>query len=184
MHFMVSAWGGRNWGFGSFDLTVTDHQDCVACERPRLTQQHKAQPGCSVLWRTYVRASGGRHADAWRTRWSAARRQRDLRQWPRHGRLSVAIDMAEALHHSAPLRAWPEMNAAQRGQTTDRRSREHWVLFDGRPGGSAGRPVPPHRCLRCGRRTRVWGTSWSRPCRRAPLSVCRSWSEELVEAPK
>ena len=72
MHFMVSAWGGRNWGFGSFDFTVTDHQDYVACERPRLTQHHKAQPGCSVLWRTYVRASGGRHADAWRTRWSAA----------------------------------------------------------------------------------------------------------------
>ena len=42
--------------------------DCVACERPRL-KQHKAQPGCSVLWRTYVRDSGGRHADAWRTRW-------------------------------------------------------------------------------------------------------------------
>ena len=48
-------------------------QVTVACERPRLKQQqHKAQPGCSVLWRTYLRDSGGRHADAWRTRWSAA----------------------------------------------------------------------------------------------------------------
>ena len=46
-----------------------------------------------------------------------------------HGRLSVAIAVAEALHHSAPLRAWPEMNAAPRGQTTDRRSREHWGTF-------------------------------------------------------
>ena len=57
---------------GALIFTVTDHQDCVASERPRPTQQHKAQPGCSVLWRTYVRDSGGRHADVWRTRWSAA----------------------------------------------------------------------------------------------------------------
>ena len=44
----------------------------------------------------------------------AQRRQRGLRQWLRHGRLSAAIAVAEALHHSAPLRAWPEMNAAPR----------------------------------------------------------------------
>ena len=107
MHLMVSAWGGR--------------------ERPRLKhQQHKAQPNCSVLWRTYVRDYGGRHADAWRTDWGAALGGSEV-SGSGHGtgRLTVAIDVAEALHHSAQLRAWPEMNAAPRGQTTDRRSREH-----------------------------------------------------------
>ena len=181
MHFMVSAWGGRNWGFGNFDYT--DHRDCVVCERPRLKQRHEAQPGCSVLWRTYVRASGGRHADAWRTRWSAAQRlQRGLRQWPRLERMSVAIAVAEAL---PPLRSVACMARDERSRTVDGQGEPRALgTFRWTTSRKCWPPsAPTHRCLRCGRRTRVWSTSWSRslrPCRR----VCRGWSEEPVEAPK
>ena len=48
-----------------------------------------------------------RHASAWRTAATGAskrRRERRLRQWQRHERMTVAMAVAEATHHSAPRR--------------------------------------------------------------------------------
>ena len=62
------------------------------------------------------------------TAFSMRRRQRRLRQWLRHERLSVAMALAEATHHTAPRRQRPGPGLGTRSTTRhgDRRfSRPH-----------------------------------------------------------
>ena len=151
---------------------------------------------CTFMWT----ASMAEHAGA------ARRRQRRLRQWLRHERLSVAMALAETNHHAAP-----------RGQTKARVGGEARVALHGHdpeaslPQGSRppclGVPRGPH--VRVQRRTvqqvvdavplvpllddrRKWWTqcwsssvlltcrlvSRSSQCPRSPLTVSRSvwWS--------
>ena len=62
----------------------------------------KAQPGCTVLGDSFfvplVVGRLGEHAAGAAKR----RRERRLRQWQRHERMTVAMALAEATHHSAP----------------------------------------------------------------------------------
>ena len=62
---------------------------------------------------------------------SAARRRRErrLRSWLRHERITVRMELAAALHHSAPRSAGLETYDASRSQMTAN-SREDSVFFD------------------------------------------------------
>ena len=66
------------------------------------------------------------------------RRERRLRQFLRHERLSVAMALAAAQHHSAPKSAGPETYEALRGQNTAKAGRRPGVLKDPEPQGRAG----------------------------------------------
>ena len=62
---------------------------------------------------------------------SAARRRRErrLRSWLRHERMTVRMELAAALHHSSFRGARPERYDASRSQMTAN-SREDSVFFD------------------------------------------------------
>ena len=61
----------------------------------------------------------------------SARRRREcgLRSWLRHERMTVRMELAAALHHSAFKGAVPETNDALRSQKTVN-SREDMVYFE------------------------------------------------------
>ena len=47
------------------------------------------------------------------------RRERRLRSWLRHERMTVAMELAAATHHSSPKGGWPDTtHDAPRGQKT------------------------------------------------------------------
>ena len=82
---------------------MTTHNNHNTQPQPQQPQQPKAHAGCSrfvlaifccaFMWSQF----NGEHAGA-----AMRRRQRRLRQWLRHERLSVAISLAESHHHAAP----------------------------------------------------------------------------------
>ena len=65
------------------------------------------------------------------------RRERRLRQFLRHERLSVAMALAAAKHHSAPKSAGPESYEALRGQNTAKAGKRPSVLTEPEPQGAA-----------------------------------------------
>ena len=65
------------------------------------------------------------------------RRERRLRQFLRHERLSVAMALAAAQHHSAPKSAGPESYEALRGQNTAKAGKRPGVLTEPEPQGGA-----------------------------------------------
>ena len=115
------------------------------------------------------------------------RRQRRLRQFLRHERLSVATALAEFTHHTAPRR--PTM-ARARGEASDEMkyatgqktpppraaSTEYYRMDDD---GDVLAPGP-HPSLRCGHSRgfcgTLWRTSWiSCPSCRSSMILCRRW---------
>ena len=67
------------------------------------TTHHNHHTRLRQVARTLVNfycAFSGRHAVAWRTRCGS--RQRRLRSWLRHERMTVAMTLAEMTHHTAP----------------------------------------------------------------------------------
>ena len=87
------------------------------------------------------------------------RRERRLRSWLRHERMTVRMELAAALHHSAYKDAGPETNDALRSQETVN-SREGAVFFELYDEDTAGwrppclgePPGPQARVLQCTRR--------------------------------
>ena len=65
------------------------------------------------------------------------RRERRLRSWWRHERMSIAAALVEATHHSAPRGGWPGTHDAPRGQETTsvREDPELFTLFEEELGG-------------------------------------------------
>ena len=65
------------------------------------------------------------------------RRERRLRSWWRHERMSIAAALVEATHHSAPRSGWPGTHVAPRGQETTsvREDPELFTLFEEALGG-------------------------------------------------
>ena len=54
------------------------------------------------------------------TSFARRRRERRLRSWWRHERMTVAMELAVATHHSSPKGGWPgATHGAPRGQTTE-----------------------------------------------------------------
>ena len=118
---------------------------------------------------------------------TARRRQRRLRRWLRHERLSAATALAENNHHSAPRR--PTM-AKARGEESDEMNnatgqKSHRFREQARCTPlwtTTGTSLPPgrHFSLRCGRRPGFSGTprrTSSISCRTCTFSMClcRSW---------
>ena len=113
------------------------------------------------------------------------RRQRRLRQWHRHERMTVAMALAEATHHSAPLgqrtaRAgvWGhEQNYTATIWNTPTPQPEVFSLsFEEEPGGAR-----PDRLSEVRPQDRICGAPWtssSVPCRGSRLStfLCSIWS--------
>ena len=66
------------------------------------------------------------------------RRERRLRSWWRHERMSVEAALAEATHHSFPNGGWSEAYKAPRGPKTvsAQVEPELFELFDEEPGGA------------------------------------------------
>ena len=65
------------------------------------------------------------------------RRERRLRSWWRHERMSIAAALVEATHHSAPRSGWPGTHDVPRGQETTsvREDPELFTLFEEELGG-------------------------------------------------
>ena len=65
------------------------------------------------------------------------RKERRLRSWWRHERMSIAAALVEATHHSAPRSGWPGSHDAPRGQETTsvREDPELFTLFEEELGG-------------------------------------------------
>ena len=65
------------------------------------------------------------------------RRQRRLRSWLRHERMTVRMELAAALHHCAYKGAGLETNDALRSQTTvnSRKDAVFFELYDEDPAG-------------------------------------------------
>ena len=132
-------------------------------------------------WRPFVMLT---HREA------ARRRQRRLRQWLRHERLSVAMALAENNHHTALRRQTMaragegrEMHstAVFRKMPSPRRLVPGTLRWT--PGRTWVRHQPPsgqHRCLRCCRRCGFSGAPWSRSSTlcwwsQCSMFLCRRW---------
>ena len=65
------------------------------------------------------------------------RRERRLRSWWRHERMSIVAALVEATYHSAPRSGWPGTHVAPRGQETTsvREDPELFTLFEEELGG-------------------------------------------------
>ena len=105
------------------------------------------------------------------------RRERRLRSWLRHERMTVRMELAAALHHSSFRGAGPVTYDAPRSQMTAN-SREDSVYFDLFDEYTEG--VGLTVSLTSGRRSRCSGAPWSRlstPCSslRRLMFLCRRW---------
>ena len=154
----------------------------VGLQPPPPPPPHKAQTGCSFCVGDFCCAFtlstmvgvGNATGAAMR------RRQRRLRAWARHERLSIAMALATVEHHSYG----PTANAAPRGQTTGTSAREGEVHEQHYGPQAQKRLLPPgcgqHRFWMCCRRCGFCGTPWSRgsstrlTCRSSTL-LCRRW---------
>ena len=123
---------------------------------------------------------------------ASRRRQRRLRQWLRHERLSVAMALAESQHHTAPR--GPKM-AMARGERYELDHNgevpeallpqpELFSLFEAEPGGSR----PPRQGEPLGPQVGFCGAPWSRSPTSAPSCRCsmilrrkRGWGILLLE---
>ena len=120
------------------------------------------------------------------------RRQRWLRQFLRHERLSVAMALAEFTHHTAPRR--PTM-ARARGEESEVNNatgqmtplpRRQALCTEGWT--TTGTCLPPgrHLLMRCGHCRGYSGTPRRTPrtsCRscRSSMCLCRSWGDRVVD---
>ena len=91
------------------------------------------------------------------------RRERQLRSWLRHERMTVRMELAAALHHSAFKGAGPETNDALRSQRTVN-SREEAVFFELYDEDTAGKR-PPVWVSRLGHRN-LFHSAPRSPCSR------------------
>ena len=94
------------------------------------------------------------------------RRERRLRSWWRHERMSIAAALVEATHHSAPRSGWPGTHQALRGQTTTSAS-----TCSTRKTSEVG---GQEHCQCCLRRRRLCHTLTSQLC------AYQSWKKTLV----
>ena len=109
----------------------------------------------------HVRPKRSLSMDGARTGSARRRRERRLRSWWRHERMSIAAALVEATHHSAPRSGWPGTHLALRGQTTTSAQVDPtcFDLFDeedvggGRSGALPVLPAPQEALPRPGVRT-------------------------------
>ena len=120
------------------------------------------------------------------------RRERQLRQFLRHEQITVAISLAEKLHHTS--------RGQKIAKAREEESEMHWAMGqtppppppkaaaaefysltpDAEVGGELAAGEERHLSLRCGRRGGYSGTPWSTsstslPSCRSSMYLCRSW---------
>ena len=106
------------------------------------------------------------------------RRERRLRSFLRHERMTVRMDLSAALHHSSFRGAGPEMYDTPRRQRTanSRVGPAEYYELSSDDGRRTGRRSGQRHCLSRGRRRGTGGTmasraSWSI----VSMSLCRRW---------